>query len=102
MRSCCSASRCAAGSPDTSLAYRRRSCHGGLRTAVQLQPGGARLEPKRSIVGVRWPRQQAGNEIRLALCPGAPREFLNLRDPISAEQEARDRMVGFIERLLTD
>jgi acetyl esterase/lipase len=51
------------------------------------------------FMAARW--KEAGNECRLALYPGAPHEFLNLRDPISAEQEARERMVGFIEALLT-
>jgi acetyl esterase/lipase len=51
------------------------------------------------FMAARW--LMAGNESELALYPGAPHEFLNLRDPISAEQEARDRMIDFIDRLLT-
>ena len=50
------------------------------------------------FMAARW--QEAGNKTQLALYPGAPHEFLNLRDPISAEQEARARMVDFIERVL--
>jgi hypothetical protein len=65
-----------------------------------------RRAPRRSRSGRSsasgGPGSKPETKSRLALCPGAPREFLNLRDPISAEQEARDRMVGFIERLLTD
>jgi acetyl esterase/lipase len=52
------------------------------------------------FMAVRW--QAAGNDSQLALYPGAPHEFLNLRDPISAEQEARGRMIDFVERLLSD
>jgi acetyl esterase len=46
--------------------------------------------------------QAAGSKARLAIYPGAPREFLNLRDPISAEAQARERMIGFIEHVLAD
>jgi hypothetical protein len=31
----------------------------------------------------------------------APHEFLNLSDPIAATSDARERMVGFIDRVLT-
>jgi uncharacterized protein YbjT (DUF2867 family) len=44
----------------------------------------------------------AGSEAQLAIYPGAPHEFLNLCDPISAEQQARERMIGFIEHVLTN
>jgi dienelactone hydrolase len=39
---------------------------------------------------------------QLAIYPGAPHEFLNLRNPIPAASDARQRMVAFIERVLTD
>jgi acetyl esterase len=52
------------------------------------------------FMAARW--QEAGNKALLAVFPGAPHEFLNLRDPIAAEREARTRMLGFIERVLTD
>jgi dienelactone hydrolase len=47
---------------------------------------------------VRW--QAAGNALELALYPGAPHEFLNLRDRIGAEGEARGRMLAFFDRVL--
>jgi acetyl esterase len=50
------------------------------------------------FMAARW--QAAGNGCELALYPGAPHEFLNLRHPISAEDEARERMVGFVDRAL--
>jgi acetyl esterase/lipase len=46
----------------------------------------------------RW--QESGNDAELALYPGAPHEFLNLRDQICAERQARERMIAFVERLL--
>jgi acetyl esterase/lipase len=52
------------------------------------------------FMAARW--QAAGNQAALAIYPGAPHEFLNLRDPISAEAQARERMIGFIEQVLTD
>jgi len=51
------------------------------------------------FMAARW--QVAGNAAQLALAPGAPHEFLNLRDPIAAEEEARQRMIGFIDRVLS-
>jgi hypothetical protein len=33
--------------------------------------------------------------------PGGPHEFLNLSDPIAAASDARERMVGFIDLMLT-
>jgi acetyl esterase len=52
------------------------------------------------FMAARW--QAAGSPAQLAIYPGAPHEFLNLRDPISAEQTARAPMIDFIERLVTD
>ena len=51
------------------------------------------------FMAARW--QEGGNEAVLSLLPGAPHELLNLRDAIAAEQEARTRMLEFIERVLT-
>jgi acetyl esterase len=48
------------------------------------------------FMAIRW--QEAGNDAQLALYPGAPHEFLNLREEIPAEHEARERMIGFIDR----
>jgi acetyl esterase len=50
------------------------------------------------FMAARW--QEAGNEAQLALYPGAPHEFLNLRDPICGEQQAHERMIAFVEELL--
>jgi alpha/beta hydrolase fold len=52
------------------------------------------------FMAARW--RTAGGEAQLAIYPGAPHEFLNLRDPISAEHQARQRMIGFIEHVLAD
>jgi acetyl esterase len=46
----------------------------------------------------RW--QAAGSAARLAIYPGAPHEFLDLRDAIPAALVARKRMVGFVDRVL--
>ena len=35
----------------------------------------------------------------VALYPGAPHEFLNLRDAIPAASDARERMVAFVDRV---
>jgi acetyl esterase len=51
------------------------------------------------FMAARW--RAAGNASQLALYPGAPHEFLNLRERMGAEAEARDRMIGFIEHVLT-
>jgi acetyl esterase/lipase len=51
-------------------------------------------------MAARW--QAAGSPAQLAIYPGAPHEFLNLRDPIPAAAYARERMIGFIDRVLTD
>jgi acetyl esterase/lipase len=50
------------------------------------------------FMAARW--RAAGSPAELALYPGAPHEFLNLRDAIPAASAARDRMVGFVERVL--
>jgi acetyl esterase/lipase len=52
------------------------------------------------FMAARW--QAAGSDAQLAIYPGAPHEFLNLREPISAEAQARERMLDFIEHVLTD
>jgi acetyl esterase len=52
------------------------------------------------VMAARW--QAAGSPAQLAIYPGAPHEFLNLRDPIPAAAYARERMIGFIDRVLTD
>jgi acetyl esterase/lipase len=52
------------------------------------------------FMAARW--QAAGSPAELAIYPGAPHEFLNLRDPISAERRARERMVAFIDQVLSD
>jgi acetyl esterase/lipase len=51
------------------------------------------------FMAARW--QAAGSRPRLAVYPGAPHEFLRLRDAISAAADARERMVGLIDRALT-
>jgi acetyl esterase/lipase len=50
------------------------------------------------FMAARW--QAAGSPAQLAIYPGAPHEFLNLSDPIAAASDARERMVGFIDRVL--
>jgi acetyl esterase/lipase len=52
------------------------------------------------FMAARW--QAAGSPAELALYAGAPHEFLNLREPIAAADDARRRMVAFVERVLTD
>jgi acetyl esterase/lipase len=52
------------------------------------------------FMAARW--QAAGSPAQLAIYPGAPHEFLNLRDPISAEPRARERMIAFIDQVLSD
>jgi acetyl esterase len=52
------------------------------------------------FMAARW--QAAGSEAQLAIYPGAPHEFLTLRDPISAQKQARERMIGFVEHVLTN
>jgi acetyl esterase len=51
------------------------------------------------FMAARW--QAAGNPARVAIYPGAPHEFLNLRDPIPAAADARERMVAFVDGVLT-
>ena len=48
----------------------------------------------------RW--QAAASPALLAIYPGAPHEFLNLRAPIPATSHARARMVRFVNRVLGD
>lgn len=50
------------------------------------------------FMAARW--EAAGNDAEIALHPGAPHEFLNLRDRISAAADARRRMVEFVDRVL--
>ncbi|HEY4279296.1 MAG TPA: nitroreductase/quinone reductase family protein [Conexibacter sp.] len=50
------------------------------------------------FMAARW--QAAGNDARLSVFPGAPHELLNLRNPIAAEQEARARIVSFLDGVL--
>ena len=50
------------------------------------------------FMAARW--RAAGNESQLALYPGAPHEFLNLRHSISAEDDARERMTRFVDGVL--
>jgi acetyl esterase len=50
------------------------------------------------FMSARW--RQAGNTCTTALYPGAPHEFLNLRDVMPAEHEARARMIDFVRRLV--
>jgi acetyl esterase len=52
------------------------------------------------FMAARW--QAAGSAAQLAIYPGAPHEFLNLSDPISAEPQARERMTTFIDQVLSD
>jgi acetyl esterase/lipase len=51
------------------------------------------------FMAARW--RAAGSPAELALFPGAPHEFLNLREPIPAEAAARRRMVAFADRVLS-
>jgi acetyl esterase len=51
------------------------------------------------FMAARW--QAAGSTARLALYSGAPHEFLNLRAAIPAASDARERMVEFVDRVLT-
>lgn len=46
----------------------------------------------------RW--QAAGSSALLTIYPGAPHEFLNLRDPIPATSQARAQMVRFVSQVL--
>jgi acetyl esterase len=51
------------------------------------------------FMAARW--QAAGSPAELVLYPGAPHEFLNLRDAIAAASQARQRMIEFVDRSLT-
>jgi acetyl esterase/lipase len=50
------------------------------------------------FMAARW--RAAGNQAELAIYRGATHEFLNLSDPVPAAEEARERMVRFIDRAL--
>jgi acetyl esterase len=50
------------------------------------------------FMAARW--AAAGSPAALDLHPGAPHEFLNLREPIPAAAEARARMAEFIDHVL--
>jgi acetyl esterase len=52
------------------------------------------------FMAARW--QAAGSRAESAIYPGAPHEFLNQRDAIPAASNARERMVRFVDRVLTD
>jgi acetyl esterase len=81
--------------PDVSPLYARlRGLPPALFTCGTLDP----LLDDTLFMAVRW--QEAGNASELALYPGAPHEFLNLSDRIPVEDEARDRMLAFIDRVL--
>jgi acetyl esterase/lipase len=51
------------------------------------------------FMAARW--QAAASVAELAIYPGAPHEFLNLRDAIPAASDARRRMVAFVDRVLS-
>ena len=51
------------------------------------------------FMAARW--QAAASPAELAIYPGAPHEFLNLRDAIPAASHARRRMVEFVDRVLS-
>ena len=70
----------------------------GLRSATLSPPYLLLDDP--FFMATRW--QTAGNAAQLAMYSGAPHEFLNLRDPISAESQARERMIAFIDQVLSD
>jgi acetyl esterase/lipase len=50
------------------------------------------------FMAARW--QAARSRAELAIYAGAPHEFLNLADTISAEADARRRMAEFVDRML--
>jgi acetyl esterase len=50
------------------------------------------------FMAARW--AAAGNPAQVALYPGAPHEFLNLRGAIPAAAEARERMARFLDAAL--
>jgi acetyl esterase/lipase len=52
------------------------------------------------FMACRW--KAAGSPVRLAIYPGAPHEFLNLHDAIPVASDARERMVGFVDRVLSE
>jgi acetyl esterase len=81
--------------PDVSPLY---ADLGGMPTALftcgTLDP----LLDDTLFMAARW--QAGGSPAELDLRPGAPHEFLNLRDPIPAAAEARERMVEFVDGVL--
>jgi acetyl esterase len=50
------------------------------------------------FMAARW--EAAGSPAELDLHPGAPHEFLNLREPIAAAADARARMARFVDHVL--
>jgi len=81
--------------PDVSPLYADLTCAPpALFTCGTLDP----LLDDTLFMAARW--QAAGSLAELAIYPGAPHEFLNLSDPISAAADAHERMVGFVDRVL--
>jgi hypothetical protein len=77
----------------------------GLRRLRRLDDPSARRWRDRRIVindtlfvAACW--EAVGNAAKVVLQPGAPHEFLNLRDRISAEADARRAMADFVDRVL--
>jgi acetyl esterase/lipase len=64
-----------------------------------MTPSSETLLDDTLFMAARW--QAAGSPAQVALYPGAPHEFLNLRDAIAAASQARQRMLEFVDRALT-